>query len=235
MSQRWSLFWEHYVSGLVRNIQDFKKTRNLELIARDADGYSSERFLQTYDDTPRFVAPTRLAFPSHFNSPAQHTQDQRADWQHVDPRLMQWQARFIEAARQRNIPLYCHAAFRTESEQNALVAKRVSRATYPNAPHCQGKAVDIVHGLHHWEMTKSEWAYLQKLGYEVLRKFNAQAPKKDHVGNPISPLELVNGASFSTLYDPAHWEVRNWRSNIDRLKVGEPLRYTPRYILRNLR
>lgn len=186
----------------------------------DPPSTSAERFFGTLTDGPIFEAPERLRAPSLFTSEAGLRQHDRADWQHVDPRLQLFAARMIEAFRKRGIPLYVHWAFRTKDQQDALKAQGVSNALYPFAPHCLGCAVDIVHSRYHWELTKDEWAMLGKVGQQVA----------DRMG-----LKVKWGGSWN-FYDPAHWELSDWRTDwgakYTRVKhIGEPVRLTPRGIL----
>lgn len=199
---------------------------------RDSNPYLWERFMGELKDDQGFEAPKRLQMPSMMTDEAMLRRHNAADWQQVDPRLMTWAARFVEALRRRGIPLYVHRAFRTKEQQQEAVAKGASRAVWPRAPHCLGKAVDIVHGSFHWRMTTQEWAFLHKVGLDVLRRYNAELPK-------AMRLNLVWGGDWDgdgdihdqRLYDPAHWEVAEWRDDVRALPVLEPRRLTPRGIL----
>ncbi len=229
--QRW---FQRYVLGEFRSPQDIYRTARAE--NPDA-ALSSDRFFGVPPDVDRWDAPARLAAPSLFTAESYLSQGHRADWQHVDLRLMRWSALFIEYARKRGIPLYVHSAFRTEAEQAALVQRGVSRAAYPFSPHNIGNAVDIVHSAFHWELSPKEWQLLHLLGLLALDRINASLPAKlrlDAFGNPIpmsDKLLLTWGGSFKRLYDPAHWEITDFRSRIERLSVGLPIRSTPRAIL----
>lgn len=209
---------------LVRDFVQFRENVRRARIERDADPRSFERFFGQMTDSLEFEAPKRLAAPSLLNDTGTLRRHGFTDWQHVDPRLMTWAARFIEAARRRGIPLYTHSAFRTRDEQAALLKRGVSRAVWPNAPHCKGKAVDIVHAGFHWELTAQEWSFLHKLGLDVLHRYNQTLVLADR-------LKLVWGGDFKSLYDPAHWEVADWRQAPPPPSAGPPRRLTPRGIL----
>ncbi len=186
--------------------------------------FASDRFFGIPLDVDRWDAPRRLSAPSVFTGEPYLRQGHLADWQHVDLRIMRWSALFIEYARKRAIPLYVHSAFRTEAEQVALIARGVTRAPYPRSPHNIGCAVDIVHSVFHWDLTSREWQLLHVLGLLALDRINSTLPVS-------AKLELIWGGSFKGLYDPAHWEITDFRSRIERLPVGLPIRSTPRAIL----
>jgi len=198
---------------------------------------ASSRFFDDPLDGEIFDAPARLRAPALLlPSEAHIKQWDMADWQSVDPRLRFWSAMFCEAARKRGIPLYVHSAFRSEAEQTALLKAGRTKAPYPSSAHNIGEAVDIVHGVYHWALTKQEWLYLSKLGQECLRRLNSTLPvEPPHRLVPWRcKFDLKWGGSWS-FYDPAHWEISDFRERLRRVPVAEPLRYTPRYIWRHLR
>lgn len=179
--------------------------------------------------------PERLRFPGHFTTNADLRNHGRADWQGVDIRVKEFAARFIEEARKRGIPLYVHCAYRTKAEQNEAWARGNSRLQWPNAPHCKGLAVDIVHSVRHWDLSQAEWDYLRWLGHEVLRRINDQRKKEDRIF-------LTWGGDWDgdgdihdqRLYDPAHWEIAGWKTHSVTIEEKEPMRLTPRAILARL-
>lgn len=170
-------------------------------------------------------APERLQAPLHFRSETYMRQVRRADWHGCDPRLLVWASVLQQMARRRDIPLYVHCALRDRRTQNSLLAKGVSRAKYPRSAHNIGEAVDIVHGVYHWQMNEQEWALLHVLGRLALDRTNAYL-KKEH------KLDLTWGGSFKSLYDPAHWEITDYRKRIRALADHDvPIRYTPKQAL----
>lgn len=201
-------------------------TPHAQIRAEELPGaQASDRFFEMPDDL-KFDAPKRLAAPAFFTSRAQLRQWERADWQHVNPLFMRWAALFQEYARKLDIPLYVHSAFRTEEEQEALVARGVSRTHYPRSAHNIGEAVDIVHGVWHWDLTKSEWAFLHLLGVKALERINAPLKKSEH-------LRLDWGGNWS-FYDPAHWQITGYKDRVRILEGGQPVRRTPRWVLRHV-
>lgn len=189
---------------------------------------SSDRFFNEPQDGFIWDVPKRLSAPHFILSDAHIRQWDCADWQQVDLRLMRWSAVFIELARKRGIPLYVHCAMRTEAEQAKVNAAGNSKVPYPRSAHNIGEAVDIVHGVFHWTLTEREWAMLHVLGLRALDLVNRDLKK-------IDKLHLAWGGHFKTLYDPAHWEITDYRARVKRLPLGPPVRRTPRAILRDRR
>lgn len=216
---RW---WQEYAMGRFRTPQALMTAARSET-PDPAQG--ADRFLDIPLDSPRWDAPKRLQAPNFIGSTAQLKQWDRADWLHVDPRLRFWAALFQEMARKRGIPLYVHCALRGAAEQNKAVASGNSKAAYPKSAHNIGEAVDIVHGVFHWQLTRQEWALLHLLGQFALDRVNSRL-KAAH------KLHLTWGGNFKSLYDPAHWEITDFRNRRRPLPDGDPLRYTPKAILR---
>lgn len=176
--------------------------------------------------------PERLRFPGRFTETAYLRQCGNADWQNVDDDVKEFAARFIEEARKRGIPLYVHSAYRTKAQQTEVWARRASRAQWPRAAHCQGKAVDIVHSVFNWDMSIEEWAYLHWLGADTLRKMNAGRLKARLVTFTWGGDWDGDGDIHDhRLYDPAHWEKDGWKDDIRKLPESEPIRATPRGLL----
>lgn len=185
------------------------------------------RFFGAPDDVKGvWDAPERLKAPNFLRSTGHEQQHLRADWAYVDLRLAYWAAHFIAQARKRHIPLYVHCALRDKATQDAHFAKGVSKARYPRSAHNIGEAVDIVHGLFHWEMSRQEWSLLGVLGKLSLERVNAMLPR-------ARKLALTWGGDWK-FWDPAHWEISDYRARTRGLSPHEPMRRTPRYLLEHL-
>lgn len=183
------------------------------------------RFFGPPPETGHFDAPERLRAPAHFMTQSFLRQQERADWSRVDPRLAVWAAKFVLEMRYKwQIPLYVHTAFRGRAEQQAVFAKGNSRARYGRSAHNIGEAVDIVHGTFHWDLRKSEWLFLRTIGDRVLDKLNAGVPKARR-------LVLNWGGDFKSIYDPAHWEIADYRNRLRPMSDAEPLHLTPHAVI----
>lgn len=214
-------WWQRYAAGRLRTPQAIVAASRAEM--RDA-AVSSDRFFGLPVDSPHWDAPERLKAPSFFLSNAFLLQQDRADWQNADPRLMHWAALYVELARRRSIPLYVHTCYRGQREQDELRKAGRSRTAYPSSAHNIGEAVDVVHGVFHWDMTRAEWSLLHVLGCLALDRVNSDLQKD-------RKLSLTWGGSWRSLWDPAHWEISDYRLRSRRLPPGPPVRYTPRHVL----
>lgn len=219
-------WWQDYVVGRLRTPQSIVAAAHAE--NPDPARGSLRFFVDGEDDYEAWNVPERLRAAAFILGEAHLVQGKRADWQHCDRRLMRWSAVFVELARMRGIPLYVHCAFRTEAEQAKVNASGNSKAGYPRSPHNIGEAVDIVHGVYHWNLTRQEWAFLAVLGWRALDLVNRDLKKVDQ-------LQLTWGGSFKSIWDPAHWEVTDYRARIKRLPVGPPVRMMPRKVLSTVR
>lgn len=214
-------WWQDYIAGRLRTPQAIYSAAHND----DPDNArSDDRVFDVSDPGPTWDAPARLKASNHFSTNSYLRQIERADWALCDPRLLVWSALFTEMAKKRGIPLYVHCALRNEAEQNRVYNAGNSKAKYGQSAHNIGEAVDIVHGVFHWEMNRSEWALLEVLGRLALDKLNATL-KKDN------KLSLTWGGSFKSIYDPAHWEITDFRSRRRPLSPVKPLRFTPKLAL----
>lgn len=185
-------------------------------IASYGEDQEFERFSQTAE-VPLASAAQRMAVEKeYFVSPSYLSQQDRADWQHVHPDMLRFASQLIETLRKRNVPFYAHSAYRTEAEQAALFRDKRTKSKYPRAAHCQGAAVDIVHSRYHWMLEKGEWDYIGKVGKDLAHRLG---------------LKITWGGDWS-FYDPAHWELYGWQTNITRPQTGLPIRKTAKLLLR---
>lgn len=208
---RW---WQDYVAGRLRTPQSIYRAAQAE--NPDA-AQSADRVFDIPDPGPGFMAPARLQAPQHMKSESYMGQIRRADWSHTDPRLIVWAATFQRLAAKRGVPLYVHCALRPKSVQDQLLKQGRTKAAYPRSAHNIGEAVDIVHGTFHWQMNEQEWQYIAVLGRLALDRVNARLKK-------ANKLALSWGGDWS-FYDPAHWEISDYRSRIRSLK--EPAQKRP--------
>lgn len=103
--------------------------------------------------------------------------------------------RFNRELRKRGYPFYAFEFVRSHERQRKLYEKGVTKARPGKSPHNHGMAVDIVHYGRYWDLTKKEWDFIGAIGKEVARKMN---------------LRITWGGDWS-FWDPAHWELTDWR------------------------
>lgn len=204
-----------YVSSTRRQLSDDAKAWQR---SGDKGGDVFDGFINPPKDRPTVPEPfKRLHFPSRLSSENYLEQLGRADWQHTDTDMRIFAAALVIELQKRGLPFYVHTAYRTRKEQDRLYNKGRSKALWPRAPHCQGKAVDIVHSAFHWELTKQEWAWVGQIGKNLAKRLG---------------IEVTWGGDWS-FYDPAHWELTDWRADIVRHVDGSPLHAMPKAIYRN--
>lgn len=219
-------WWGRYLAGEFKTPQELVAAALAELGTLPTPAQSF--FQETPGELVELPPLERLKAPAWFHNSAYLRQQERAIYNHADPRLIVWAATFQAMAKSRGIPLYVHAALRGEAEQNALAAKGNSKLRYPSSAHNIGEAVDIVHGVFHWDMSEKEWEYLHALGRLALDRVNA------HLRGP-NKLDLAWGGNWS-FYDPAHWEIRDYRQRLRRLPdvpITTATRYTHTQALKN--
>lgn len=122
-------------------------------------------------------------------------QQGRADRSVADPRIIEFERKFIKTAFKLGIPLFPHSIVRGSAEQNELFRQGRSKAKAGESPHNFGCAVDIIHGTKAWQLTRKQWAILGHLGAETARS---------------TGIKVKWGGDWE-FFDPAHWELADWR------------------------
>lgn len=136
------------------------------------------------------------AGPGYFTSDAYLRTYDRADYRCARFNIDLFAARLVQAARKRGVPMYVHTLWRSPKEQTRLVDQGRSKTPPPTAAHVQGMAADVVHAVHHWELSPHEWRLVAELGKAVARQME---------------ISVIWGGDW-TFYDPAHWEIKDWRN-----------------------
>lgn len=119
----------------------------------------------------------------------------------ADDDILRFSQAFLRDLRKRGIPFFPHCYYRDEETQNRLRKQGVSKARWGQSPHNFGMAVDIVHFGRYWDLTSTEWAVIGLIGKEVARRLN---------------LKVTWGGDWK-FYDPAHWELSDWKKRIGNL------------------
>ena len=143
-----------------------------------------------------------LRRPDFFNTEAYRKQKYRANWTGVDVDLRAWCNAFLRELDMYGIPAFAHNAMRTDAEQLALFKKGVSKISGRGA-HGNGQAVDIIHSTLAWDgMTSKDWKLFGDMGKDIAARRN---------------FRLTWGGDFRSFYDPAHWEITDWRNRKPKL------------------
>lgn len=96
--------------------------------------------------------------------------------------------------------MFAHSMVRTPEEQAELFRQGVSKDSPDDGiwPH-KGCAVDIVHSVKGWNMNADEWKLVGHLGKEISAQMG---------------LGVIWGGDWA-FYDPAHWEIKTFREEMD--------------------
>jgi len=152
----------------------------------------------------------------YFTSEVHLRQGHRADWQHVDPSLRLFWARFYQKMRRAyGIPLFCVQAYRTPQQQTEYFFEGASQLKGRAAPHPRGCAIDFIHSVYGWNITEAEWDFLIRQAKIVADTMN---------------LDLTFGHDWG--WDSAHIELTAWRQH-DNLEPGKPVRIMPTLLLKS--
>ncbi len=111
------------------------------------------------------------------------------------PKIVEFYQKFNRELKNRGIPMYAFCFYRSAKRQNNLYAMGNTKAKAGDSPHNWGLAVDIVHTQRFWDLTPREWAVIGAIGKEVARRMKLK----------------VNWGGDWDFYDPAHWQLENWK------------------------
>ncbi|RUV54678.1 hypothetical protein EOA85_24060 [Mesorhizobium sp. M5C.F.Ca.IN.020.29.1.1] len=128
-------------------------------------------------------------------------QQLRADREGSRPELLAFLDAFQRQLRALGVPMFAHCLVRDSAAQDAAYAAGTSKAQAGESAHNYGCAVDLVHSRRAWDLTKREWAVIGHIGKDVA----ARNQLKINWGGDDGP-----GDNFD--WDPAHWELRNWKA-----------------------
>ena len=106
--------------------------------------------------------------------------------------------------------MFTHCVWRSQNEQNKVNSLGHSKAKYGHSPHNFGMAADIIHSLQGWELSEKEWDVIGLLGKDCARSLG---------------IKIKWGGDFANLYDPAHWELADWKQQ---RKIGFSNLYDPK-------
>lgn len=134
-----------------------------------------------------------------------HEQQGRADRTAAQPELLDFVRKFRKVTFKLGIPMFPHCINRGSQEQNRLFKTGRSRARAGESAHNYGAAVDYIHSIKAWNLTRKQWEVIGHVGKEVAKS---------------AGLKMQWGGDWD-FYDPAHWELANWREIRARYSDGE--------------
>lgn len=144
-------------------------------------------------------------------------QHMRADRIGADARITEFADKLVHKAFKLGIPLFAHCIIRGSADQNALYRRGVSKARAGESPHNFGCAVDIIHGTKAWDLSAKQWQIVGHLGRELAKS----------LGLAVTWGGDDPGVDDRFDWDPAHWELSDWRDVRALYSDGEDWDGTP--------
>lgn len=134
-----------------------------------------------------------------FGTPQYQDQLNRADFEGADPDIVEFQYKFRRRLQSLGVPMFVHCCIRSVEDQQAAYATGVSRAR-PDRPYPhRAFAIDLIHAKLGWmdrPPIPHAWDLIGHIGKEV---------------SISSGIPITWGGDFKSLYDPAHWELLDWK------------------------
>ena len=140
--------------------------------------------------------------PAYAASQNQQAQQWRADRKGAHPDVLEFERVFVAKLSKLGVPAFAHCVVRTRDEQARLLALGRSNAQPRESPHEYGLAVDVVHSVRAWNLTRRQWEVMGHVGNEVAKSRG---------------IKIEWGGDWR-FFDPAHWQLAGWRS----LQAGFP-------------
>lgn len=132
-------------------------------------------------------------------------QQMRVERWGAHPDILEFEKRLVTRMRKQGVPLFCLCLWRGEGDQTAAYVRGNSKAKWGQSPHNYGMAVDIIHGVRGYDIDTKSWALLGHIGKEI---------------SVQSGIAITWGGDWK-FYDPAHWELAQWKSQTQERKPGQ--------------
>lgn len=147
----------------------------------------------------------RLTHPIYYTAHGNLVRDDaRADWRGVHVHLQAFAGLLMAYFDHHGVPFFVHSAIRGKIAQDAAFAAGNSKVRWPNGAHNRGYGFDLIHGRFAWDLTQREWRAVGEVGKRIWDRYMASLKPEDR-------LEIVWGGDWK-FYDPAHWEIKGYKS-----------------------
>lgn len=147
-------------------------------------------------DVTRFGDGLRAIRDPHFlASEKWREQQSRANRVGCNLDIQLFERRMVARMQRLGVPMFAHSMRRSEADQRALYVQGVSRVR-SDGPHVAGYAVDIVHSTRAWDIPKVAWNIIGHVGKEVAAS---------------AGVDIEWGGDWD-FWDPAHWQIRDWKA-----------------------
>lgn len=130
----------------------------------------------------------------HFYENRFLAQHERADWTGAPMEMIEFNRGFYNNLKKRGFPAYAHTIWRSPQLQQKLFNEGNSQIR--SGAHQRSAATDWLHPDFHWTLPKKGWQYMGVVGHETAR---------------VLGIKIVWGGDWKSFWDPAHWELENWR------------------------
>ncbi|WP_292208216.1 M15 family metallopeptidase [Mesorhizobium sp.] len=134
-------------------------------------------------------------------------QQLRADRRAAHPDIVGFGRLLVWRMRRLNVPMFESTVWRTMDDQQAAYVLGHSKAKPGESPHNFGMAVDVIHGVRGWDLSRAQWSIIGHVGKELAAQRG---------------LRLTWGGDWK-FYDPAHWELHGWRHRLEATAEKERL------------
>lgn len=127
------------------------------------------------------------------------------------PHIIEFYRKLVKKMERLGVPVCSHkdGMMRTPAMQNEMFRRGVSKVRGKNGAHPNGCAVDVIHSTRGWDLTPSEWRIIGHIGKELAQSLGIRmvwgGDWKRNKSDPIG-------------WDPAHWELFEWRTAWERLE-----------------
>lgn len=143
-----------------------------------------------YRDALRGIADTEFLKTRKYRE-----QQWRAIRTQADPQILLFERLLVRRMLKIGVPMFASEVMRGAERQAQLFKEGRSKLT--SGPHMAGMAVDIIHSVRAWDMSKLQWDLIGHVGKDVARS---------------EGLQIKWGGDWKTFYDPAHWEREDWHN-----------------------
>lgn len=137
-------------------------------------------------------------------------QHRRAIRAGAHPAILEFEKAFTRRMAKLGVPMHASEVYRTPERQNDLYALGNSKAKAGQSPHQFGLAVDLIHSVKGWNLDERQWKLIGHVGKEVAKKVRfgyLDAKGEYHTAH----VEFEWGGDFQSIYDPAHWQLVDWK------------------------
>ena len=143
------------------------------------------------------VLNSEVVNKAFFGTPKYYRQKGRVDRTGIHPEMQIFERRLLARFKKLGIPMFTVYCYRDAKLQNELFEKGRSKARAGESPHNYAMAIDMVHSTLAWDLPdKKCWDLIGHVGHEIAASWG---------------IKVKWGGEFESLYDPAHWELLDWR------------------------